>query len=202
MDHASTSALFDTFAPMGVREGVFPRGRAPSQLTALDTCVASPERSDADPDCNKLRQGADVPSGDSDIRNKSSERHHGSGLILREGNEDMLDMGRKLHKGAALDLRAEGRRDGSGRLLSDGVVRDGSRKRKRLRAAIGVRALWIAEEWRHKGVGCTLLDTARRECLVGLVPDREEVAWAEWLPDLLPFAARYCGGPQCVLLFS
>jgi hypothetical protein len=119
---------------------------------------------------------------------------HRSALDDKESNtrnSGVCANGKRLHEDAA-------GRSGTG----DGVVRDKGTKQKRLKAAMGVRAMWIADEWRHKGIGCALLDTARRDCLVGLVPGREEVAWAEWLPDLLPFAAKYCGGHQHVMLFS
>jgi hypothetical protein len=126
-----------------------------------------------------------------ETRERLAESHRSALENKASNNSGACSTGKGLNGDAA-------GRSGSGHE----VVRDKGRKRKRLKAAMGVRAMWIADEWRHKGIGCALLDTARRDCLVGLVPGREEVAWAEWLPDLLPFAAKYCGGHQHVMLFS
>jgi ESCO1/2 acetyl-transferase len=76
-----------------------------------------------------------------------------------------------------------------------------ARKARRKRVVFGVRALWVAEQARQQGVATTLLDTARRNCMVGCVPEPDEISWASWLPTTALFARRYCGGSDKVFLF-
>ena len=76
-------------------------------------------------------------------------------------------------------------------------------QRRQPRAVLGVRRLWVARNYRGKGLAERLLDVARRDVPVTLggAAPRQEVAW-EWLANALWFASQYCGGPEHVLLFS
>lgn len=74
-------------------------------------------------------------------------------------------------------------------------------KARRHRAIFGVRALWVAERARRQGTATRLLDAARRHCLMGCVPARDEIAWASWLPTTSLLAKQYCGGANKVTLF-
>lgn len=83
------------------------------------------------------------------------------------------------------------------------------RKKDKLRALVGVRALWVAQVHRDRGRACpavvaALLDAARADsgALSGLLPRRAEVAWASWVSDVSDLAADYCGGARSIIRYA
>jgi GNAT superfamily N-acetyltransferase len=65
-----------------------------------------------------------------------------------------------------------------------------------------VRGLWVAQQWRRRGVATALMDGARAHAVMGRAPAAAEVAWAPWLPEAAHFAAAYCGGRARVLALA
>lgn len=131
-----------------------------------------------------------------------------SGAALGGGRSEERSSGWPSASDAAACQPHVARVSGAHAAKVEGCVRH-KRKKEKLRALVGVRAMWVAQVHRSTHHACPavarwLLDAARADCGAqsGVVPQRAEVAWAPWVSDVSALAVDYCGGAQNIIHYA